>query len=213
MANVLIPGGAGYVGGWLVDRALEAGHEVRVYDLLLYEDRYLKDVDFVGGDVLDTERLRPHLDWADTVVWLAALVGDPACALDPTLTRKINVESVDWLCASFDGRIVFPSTCSVYGAQDEVLDEQSPTAPLSLYAETKLEAERVLTERRPEQPHLPAGDARRARRHLLAHPPRPGRQPAGSARQDDRRALRSSAASSTGRCCTCATSPPRSSPT
>ena len=94
MANVLIPGGAGYIGGWLTDRALEAGHEVRVYDLLLYEDRYLKEVDFVAGDVLDTERLAPHLEWADTVVWLAALVGDPACALDSTLTRKINLESV-----------------------------------------------------------------------------------------------------------------------
>ena len=49
MANVLITGGAGYVGGWLVDRAIEAGHDVRVYDLLLYEDRYLKDVPFISG--------------------------------------------------------------------------------------------------------------------------------------------------------------------
>ena len=57
--RVLIVGGAGYVGGWLTDRALEAGHDVRVYDLLLYEDRYLKEVPFVTGDVLDRERLRP----------------------------------------------------------------------------------------------------------------------------------------------------------
>ena len=59
MAKVLVVGGAGYIGGWLTDRAVEAGHEVRVYDLLLYEDRYLKEVDFVAGDVLDTERLAP----------------------------------------------------------------------------------------------------------------------------------------------------------
>ena len=150
MAKVLIVGGAGYIGGWLTDRALEAGHEVRVYDLLLYEDRYLKDVDFLAGDVLDTDRLRPHLDWADSVVWLAALVGDPACALDESLTRKINVESVIWLCDNFDGRIVFPSTCSVYGAQEEMLDEDSATAPLSLYAETKLETEELIMRRRPE---------------------------------------------------------------
>lgn len=150
VARVLIVGGAGYIGGWLTDRALEAGHEVRVYDLLLYEDRYLKDVDFCAGDVLDPERLTPHLRWADTVVWLAAVVGDPACALDTSLTRKINVESVRWLCEGFDGRIIFPSTCSVYGAQDEMLDERSPTAPLSLYAETKLESERLIIERRPE---------------------------------------------------------------
>jgi nucleoside-diphosphate-sugar epimerase len=150
MANVLITGGAGYVGGWLTDRTAEAGHDVRVYDLLLYEDRYLKDVPFVAGDILDRNRLRAHLDWADAVVWLAALVGDPACALDPVLTRKINLESLDWLCDVFDGRIVFPSTCSVYGAQDEALDETSPTNPLSLYAQAKLEAEQILTAKRPD---------------------------------------------------------------
>jgi nucleoside-diphosphate-sugar epimerase len=157
MARVLVTGGAGYVGGWLVDEAIAAGHDVRVYDLLLYEDRYLKPVDFVSGDILDRERLRPHLDWADTVVWLAALVGDPACALDPQLTRKINLESLRWLCDVFDGRIVFPSTCSVYGAQEEELDESSPTAPLSLYAEAKLAAEAVLTERRPDSLMLRLG--------------------------------------------------------
>lgn len=150
MSRVLVVGGAGYVGGWLVDETLAAGHEVRVYDLLLYEDRYLKDVPFVAGDVLDSDRLRPHLDWADTVVWLAALVGDPASALDPALTRKINLESVEWLCGVFEGRIVFPSTCSVYGAQDEELDEDSPLAPISLYAETKVGCEQVLLERHPD---------------------------------------------------------------
>jgi nucleoside-diphosphate-sugar epimerase len=150
MARVLITGGAGYVGGWLTDRALEAGHDVRVYDLLLYEDRYLKPVDFVAGDVLDAQRLAPHLEWADTVVWLAGLVGDPACALDPALTNKINLETVRTLCDTFDGRIIFPSTCSVYGAQDTMLDEQSPTNPLSLYAQSKLDAEKIFAQRRPD---------------------------------------------------------------
>jgi nucleoside-diphosphate-sugar epimerase len=150
MARVLITGGAGYVGGWLTDRAIEAGHDVRVYDLLLYEDRYLKEVPFYAGDVLDYDRLRPHLEWADAVVFLAGLVGDPACALDPTLTHKINLDSVRWLCESFDGRIIFPSTCSVYGAQEAELDEDSPTNPLSLYAQSKLEAEAIITDRRPD---------------------------------------------------------------
>lgn len=150
MARVLVVGGAGYIGGWLTDKAVEAGHDVRVYDLLLYEERYLKDVYFVAGDVLDYERLRPHLDWADTVVWLAALVGDPACALNPVVTRKINLDTVDWLCRNFQGRIIFPSTCSVYGANDKELDESSETNPLSLYASVKLEAEDVIMARRPE---------------------------------------------------------------
>lgn len=144
MARVLVVGGAGYVGGWLTDRLTNAGHDVLVYDLLLYEDVYLKPARFVYGDILDTDNLLPHVRWADVVIWLSALVGDGACALDPELTQRINVESVGWLRSVFDGRIVFMSTCSVYGAQDGELDEDSPLNPLSVYAETKLAAERLL---------------------------------------------------------------------
>ena len=147
--RVLVVGGAGYVGGWLTNEAAAAGHDVRVYDLLLYEDRFLKDVPFVYGDVLDTDRLLPHLKWAETVVWLAALVGDPASALAPGLTEKINLDSVRWLATHYDGRIVFPSSCSVYGAADGLLDETGPVAPLSVYAQTKLAAERALLEAHP----------------------------------------------------------------
>jgi nucleoside-diphosphate-sugar epimerase len=150
MKRVLVVGGAGYIGGWLTDKLLAAEHETRVYDLLLYEERFLKDVDFIAGDVLDHERLRPHLDWAEAVVWLAALVGDPACALNPGVTQKINVDTIDWLCRTFEGRIVFPSTCSVYGANDEEVDETSATDPLSLYAVGKLEAEEVIMTKRPD---------------------------------------------------------------
>jgi nucleoside-diphosphate-sugar epimerase len=144
VSNVLVVGGAGYIGGWLTDRIRDAGHEARVFDVLLYEDHYLKDVDFVHGNILEREALLPHLEWADAVVWLAAMVGDGACALDPDLTRAINVESVRWLRQTFEGRIVFMSTCSVYGAQDGLLTEDSPLNPLSLYAETKAEAEQAL---------------------------------------------------------------------
>ena len=144
MSKVLIVGGAGYVGGWFTDESVKAGHEVRVLDNLTYEDSYLKNVDFDFGDVLDFETVKPHLKWADSVVWLSALVGDPACAINPKLTRETNVEAVRKLTQNFDGRIIFPSTCSVYGAQDGILDEKSPTGPLSLYAESKLEAESIL---------------------------------------------------------------------
>lgn len=137
-------GGAGYVGGHLADRLCEAGHDVAVYDLLLYEDVYLKPIQFVYGDILDRERLLPHVREADVVIWLAALVGDGACSLDEDLTVRINVESVRWLTSVFAGRIVFMSTCSVYGAQDGWLDETSALNPLSLYARTKLEAEQIL---------------------------------------------------------------------
>lgn len=145
--NVLVVGGAGYVGGAVTDLLLQSEHNLRVYDALLYEEAYRKPVDFVYGDVRDRERLRSHLEWADAVVWLAALVGDAACALNPDVSVAINQESVRWLSENFDGRIVYLSTCSVYGAQNSVLDESSPTNPLSVYAVTKLEAERYLAEK------------------------------------------------------------------
>ena len=142
--NVLVVGGAGYVGGAVTELLMQSNHAYRVYDALLYEESYRKQVDFVYGDVRDTDSLLPHLKWADAVIWLAALVGDGACGLNPEISVSINQESLKWLAQHYDGRIIFMSTCSVYGAQDAVLDETSPTGPLSVYASTKLAAEEYL---------------------------------------------------------------------
>jgi nucleoside-diphosphate-sugar epimerase len=140
-------GGAGYVGGAVTDLLAQSRHNCRVYDALLYEESYRKPVDFAFGDIRDTDRLLPHVEWADAVVWLAALVGDGACALNPDVSVAINQDSVRWLAGHFEGRIIFVSTCSVYGAQDSVLDETSSTNPLSVYAATKLESEQYLADR------------------------------------------------------------------
>jgi nucleoside-diphosphate-sugar epimerase len=142
--NILLVGGAGYLGGALTDLLAETGHDVLVYDRLLYEEMYRKNVRFVRGDVRDVAMIQPYLDSVDVVVWLAAIVGDPACALNETLTRAVNVDAVRYLRDHFDGRIVFLSSCSVYGSGDDVLHEGSPTSPLSLYAQTKLECEGIL---------------------------------------------------------------------
>ncbi len=141
MANVLVVGGAGYVGGAVTDQLLQTAHNVRVYDSLVYEESYRKPVNFVLGDVRDQDRLLAHLQWADVVIWLAAIVGDGACALNPDLTVEVNDVSVRRLAQQFNGRIIFTSTCSVYGANDNLLDENSPVNPLSVYAQTKLNAE------------------------------------------------------------------------
>jgi len=142
--KVLVVGGAGYVGGAVVDLLIENNFDVIVYDCLLYEEDYLKKVNFVYGDVRDKKLLRKFLKWADSVVWIAAIVGDGACAINHSLTTDVNYKSVEFLSKNFSGRIVFFSTCSVYGAQNNLLDERSKTNPLSLYASTKLQAEESL---------------------------------------------------------------------
>ena len=105
--NVLVVGGAGYVGGAVTDALLTTDHSIRIYDALLYEESYRKPVDFVFGDVRDQNRLRPHLAWADAVIWLAAIVGDGACQLNPEITLEVNQEAVGWLVRHFDRRIIY----------------------------------------------------------------------------------------------------------
>jgi nucleoside-diphosphate-sugar epimerase len=148
--KILMCGGAGYLGGYMTDLLKEANHDVVVYDNLLYETRFVKNVPFIYGDIRDYDKLSKVINDFDVVVWLAGLVGDGACAVNPELTQNINTEPVKWLVDNFKGKIVFPSTCSVYGKNDDLLDENSPTNPLSVYAATKLEAEQILVKSRPE---------------------------------------------------------------
>ena len=143
--KVLIVGGAGYVGGGIVD-LLSTENEVTVYDSLIYENSYRKNVDFIFGDIRDYKKINNILDQYDAVIWLAALVGDGACAINPALTHEINSETVKNLAKNFKGKIVFLSTCSVYGAQEGILDESSEVNPLSEYASSKLIAEKYLAD-------------------------------------------------------------------
>ena len=143
--KILVVGGAGYVGGGIVD-TLSKKNEITVYDSLIYESAYRKDVHFIYGDIRDYKKINSILNNFDAVVWLAALVGDGACSINPTLTHEINSETVKNLVKNFNGKIIFLSTCSVYGAQEGVLDENSEVNPLSEYASSKLIAEKYLEE-------------------------------------------------------------------
>jgi nucleoside-diphosphate-sugar epimerase len=99
--RTLIVGGAGYLGGAVVDElqshTMAHGSAIHVYDNLLYERQYMKDVTFHHGDVRDRHRLLRLIEGEnyDVIIWLAAIVGDPACSLNPELARAINQDAVE----------------------------------------------------------------------------------------------------------------------
>ena len=143
--KILIVGGAGYVGGVIVDILLsKKKYDVTVFDNLLYEDSYRKDCKFIFGDIRDDKFYKSSLNNSDTIIWLAALVGDGACSINPDLTDEINFQTLKKLKKYFRKKIIFISTCSVYGAQDGILNENSSVNPLSHYASSKLKCEKVL---------------------------------------------------------------------
>lgn len=142
--KVLVVGGAGYIGGSVTDNLISRKIPFSVYDNLLYENHYLKPVDFIYGDVRDTKKLLSIFPDYSHIIWLAAIVGDGACAVKPKLTEEINQDSVQFFAQNYTGRIIFTSTCSVYGKNNQPVTETSPLNPLSIYAKTKLQAEQYL---------------------------------------------------------------------
>lgn len=152
--RVCVIGGAGFVGSVLVEQLLDEGYAVTVLDALMYGDDGLRHVmdrpgfDLVRGDLRNIEAVVAACRFADAVVHLGALVGDPACELDEQLTLQINRDATFTAAAVARGlgidRFVFASTCSVYGATDDLLHEDSELQPISLYARSKTESEQLL---------------------------------------------------------------------
>ena len=152
--HVLVIGGAGYVGSVLIPKLLDRDLDVTVLDALLYGNEAAVEHDgrrrirFVRGDIRSVESVASACREADAVVHLGGLVGDPSCALDEELTVGINLTSTGMIGAIVRGlgipRMVFASSCAVYGAGSGVLDETAPLDPVSTYARTKAESERVL---------------------------------------------------------------------
>lgn len=154
ITNVLVIGGAGYIGSALLPRLLEKGYNVRVLDLLLYGIEPIEalmghpNLEIIQGDFLQMGRVMQAMRGMDAVIHLGAIVGDPACELSPGLTIEVNLIATRMIaemarCLKAK-RMIFASTCSVYGASDEVLDERSSLKPVSLYASSKVASEKVL---------------------------------------------------------------------
>ena len=154
--HVLVTGGAGYLGSVLCERLLNAEYRVTTVDDMMYQQRSLFHLcadphfDFVSGDARDKELMRRLVKEADALIPLAAIVGAPACDRDPLLARSVNLEAVRLLngLRSPQQMVIYPTTNSGYGTQsgDLFCTEDTPLEPISLYGQTKSQAEAELLE-------------------------------------------------------------------
>jgi|TARA_Y100000310_G_scaffold338112_1_gene426887 nucleoside-diphosphate-sugar epimerase len=147
--NVLITGGAGYLGSTLTELLLDKGYVVTVLDNLMYKQTSLlhlcsnTNFKFIKGDVIDFELLKKLIPEYDIIIPLAAIVGAPACDSNKDLAIKVNYTQIQVIVDMLrkDQKLIMPNTNSQYGSSKDIITEESPFNPLSLYAKTKCDAE------------------------------------------------------------------------
>lgn len=152
--HVLVTGGAGYIGSILTPLLLREGYRVTVVDNLMFRQSSLlecfgdPDFQFVKGDVVNSEVLLPLISQADIVIPLAAIVGAPACAANPSIAKLVNYDAVKTILehTSAQQKILFPNTNSGYGIGEsgQFCTEKSPLRPVSLYGKLKVQIEEEL---------------------------------------------------------------------
>jgi nucleoside-diphosphate-sugar epimerase len=156
--TILVTGGAGYIGSHLVRKALRRDYNVRVLDNFTYGRHGLEDVwdhpnlEIIEGDIANIRDVVQGVKGVDSVIALAAIVGDPACGINAEETLNMNYESTKIITEACDfygvDRLVFASSCSVYGAKgDGYITEESALNPVSLYARTRILSEDIIFDR------------------------------------------------------------------
>jgi nucleoside-diphosphate-sugar epimerase len=153
--NILVTGGAGYVGAVLVPKLLQKGNKVKVLDLYTYGDDVLSSVSGhssliqVKGDIRDGALLEKELRDIDTVIHLACISNDPSYELDPGLGKSINYDAflglLDLSKRAGARRFIYASSSSVYGIKEEAeVTEDLPLEPLTDYSKYKAKCEEAL---------------------------------------------------------------------
>jgi nucleoside-diphosphate-sugar epimerase len=153
--NILVTGGAGYLGSVLVPKMLLRGHNVRVVDIGYFGLGHLRNlrpsVEVIRADlrraVVDRDFREQLLSDRDCVIHLAAISNDPSAEAHPDLTDEVNFRTTFALaksCKEAGIRFLFSSSCSVYGEADGDLSEDSAVNPLTCYAASKVNSERAL---------------------------------------------------------------------
>jgi len=153
--KILVTGGAGYLGSVIVGKMLNAGYEVVVLDKLLFNQTSLlqytsnSNFKFIHGDVRNERLLEQLCIEADVIIPLAAIVGFPACAAEPELAKQINFHQILNIVKFTNGKgkkILYPNTNSGYGIAEGQIEctEESPLTPISVYGQTKCDAENFL---------------------------------------------------------------------
>ena len=149
MEKILITGGAGYIGSILTPILLERGYQITVFDNFMFGAQPLfgfstnPKLKIIEGDVREKKTLALEVKKHDWIFHLAAIVGYPACAADPTRALSTNVEGTRNLVSALEKgqRLIFASTGSTYGKVEGIATEETPINPLTLYGKTKRECE------------------------------------------------------------------------
>ncbi len=154
--KILLIGGGGYLGTVLTGRLVESGYNVRILDSFIYGKKSIQGfknddrIEIIEGDIRNIETVNKTMNGIDSVIHLAAVVGDPASASRPEQTIETNQLASLMLAqvCKLKGiqRFIYASTCSVYGVGKDVLDEDAPLNPVSLYAKTKISSEQGILE-------------------------------------------------------------------